>query len=87
VKNVAIAFWDRSASTAIKGCQRALKIGAKALYDNRKRLTIRNIAPIDIVQAEAGVETSQLDRARRGRNACGIVLKSALTGPGWTALQ
>jgi outer membrane protein TolC len=41
--------------------EKSLEITQKLYDDNRKRAAIGAVAPIDIIQAEAGVETSQLD--------------------------
>lgn len=85
VKNVADLYWDLvSLNDNLKAKQRALEIAQKLYGDNRKRLTIGAIAPIDIVQAEAGVETSQLDlrQAQAQAQQQELILKSALTRTG-----
>ena len=58
VKNVADLYWDLVSfdkDLAVK--QQALEIAQKLYEDNKKRVTLGVIAPIDIVQAEAQVET------------------------------
>ena len=62
VKNVIDLYWDLvSFNENLKFKQRALEIAQKLYEDNKKRVAAGAIAPIDIIQAEAGVQTAQLD--------------------------
>jgi len=85
VKNVIDLYWDLvSLNDNQRAKQRALDIAQKLYDDNRKRLGIGAIAPIDIVQAEAGVQTSQLDLRQASAQVLQqeLILKSALTRTG-----
>jgi outer membrane protein len=85
VKNVIDLYWDLvSLNDNLRAKQRALEIAQKLYDDNRKRLAIGAIAPIDIVQAEAGVQTAQLDQRQAGAQVLQqeLILKSALTRTG-----
>ena len=85
VKNVIDLYWDLvSLNDNLTAKQKALDIADKLYQDNRKRLAIGAIAPIDIVQAEAGAETAQLDlrQARAQLLQQELILKSALTRSG-----
>ncbi|MBS1855414.1 MAG: TolC family protein [Acidobacteria bacterium] len=85
VKNVVDLYWDLvSLNDNLHAKQRALDIAQKLYDDNRKRLAVGAIAPIDIVQAEAGVETAQLDLRQAGAQVLQqeLILKSALTRTG-----
>jgi len=85
VKNVVDLYWDLvSLNDNQRAKQRALDISQKLYDDNRKRLAIGAIAPIDIVQAEAGVQTAQLDLRQAGAQVLQqeLILKSALTRTG-----
>lgn len=85
VKNVVDLYWDLvSLNDNLRAKQKSLDISQKLYDDNRKRLGIGAIAPIDIVQAEAGVQTAQLDlrQARAQTLQQELILKSALTRTG-----
>ena len=85
VKNVIDLYWDLvSLNDNQHAKQKALDIAQKLYDDNRKRLAIGAIAPIDIVQAEAGVQTAQLDLRQAGAQLLQqeLILKSALTRTG-----
>jgi outer membrane protein TolC len=85
VKNVIDLYWDLvSLNDNLRAKQRALEIAQKLYDDNRKRLGIGAIAPIDIVQAEAGVQTAQLDQRQASAQVLQqeLILKSALTRTG-----
>ena len=62
VKNVIDLYWDFvSLNDNLRSKQKSLEIAQKLYEDNRKRAAIGAIAPIDIIQAEAGVQTAELD--------------------------
>jgi outer membrane protein len=85
VKNVIDLYWDLvSLNDNLRAKQRSLEIAQKLYDDNRKRLGIGAIAPIDIVQAEAGVQTAQLDQRQASAQVLQqeLILKSALTRTG-----
>ncbi len=85
VKNVIDLYWDLvSLNDNQHAKEKALEIAQKLYDDNRKRLAIGAIAPIDIVQAEAGVQTAQLDLRQAGAQLLQqeLILKSALTRTG-----
>jgi len=85
VKNVIDLYWDLvSLNDNLKAKQKALEIAEKLYQDNRKRLAIGAVAPIDIVQAEAGAETAQLDLRQAGAQLLQqeLIVKSALTRSG-----
>ncbi|MGA2268396.1 MAG: TolC family protein [Bryobacteraceae bacterium] len=85
VKNVIDLYWDLvSLNDNLKAKQKALDIAEKLYQDNRKRLAIGAVAPIDIVQAEAGAETARLDlrQARAQLLQQELIIKSALTRGG-----
>lgn len=85
VKNVIDLYWDLvSLNDNQRAKQRSVEIAQKLYDDNRKRLGIGAIAPIDIVQAEAGVQTSQLDLRQANAQVLQqeLILKSALTRTG-----
>ena len=85
VKNVVDLYWDFvSLIDNVKFKEKSLEITQKLYEDNRKRAAIGAVAPIDIIQAEAGVETSQLDlrQARTQMLHQELILKSALTRTG-----
>jgi outer membrane protein TolC len=85
VKNVIDLYWDLvTLNDNVRAKQRSLDISQKLYDDNRKRLGIGAIAPIDIVQAEAGVQTAQLDLRQASAQVLQqeLILKSALTRTG-----
>ncbi|HXA51550.1 MAG TPA: TolC family protein [Candidatus Acidoferrum sp.] len=85
VKNVIDLYWDLvTLNDNVHAKQRSLDISQKLYDDNRKRLGIGAIAPIDIVQAEAGVQTAQLDLRQASAQVLQqeLILKSALTRTG-----
>src|SRR5262249_50747905 len=63
---------------------RSLDLNKKLYEDNRKRAAIGAIAPIDIIQAEAAVQTAELDlaQARTQLAQQELIVKSALTRTG-----
>jgi outer membrane protein len=85
VKNVIDLYWDLvSLNDNLRAKQKSVDISTKLYEDNRKRLGIGAIAPIDIVQAEASMQTAQLDlrQARAQLLQQELILKSALTRTG-----
>ena len=85
VKNVADLYWDLVSfdkDLAVK--QQAVDLATKLYEDNKKRVQLGAIAPIDIVQAEAQVETSKLDYANQEAQVLQqeMILKAALTRSG-----
>ncbi len=62
VKNVVDHYWDLvSLNENLKVKKTALELAQKLYEDNKKRVAAGAIAPIDIIQAEAGVQTAELD--------------------------
>jgi len=54
------AYWDLSASiNNLKAQQESLALSQQSLSDNRKRVEIGTLAPIDIVQAQAEVASNE----------------------------
>jgi outer membrane protein TolC len=54
------AYWDLSASiNNLKAQQESLALAQRSLSDNRKRVEIGTLAPIDIVQAQAEVASNE----------------------------
>lgn len=85
VKNVIDLYWDLvSLVDNLKFKEKALEITQKLYDDNRKRAAIGAVAPIDIIQAEAGVQTAELDlrQARTQMIQQELIVKSALTRTG-----
>jgi outer membrane protein TolC len=85
VKNVIDLYWDFvSLAENVRFKQKALEIAQKLYEDNRKRAEIGAVAPIDIIQAEAGVQTAELDlrQARTQHQQQELIVKSALTRTG-----
>jgi outer membrane protein len=85
VKNVIDLYWDFvSLADNLRFKQKSLDITQKLYEDNRKRAAIGAVAPIDIIQAEAGVQTAELDlrTARTQYQQQELILKSALTRTG-----
>ena len=90
VKNVIDLYWDFvSLSENVRFKQKALDIAQKLYEDNRKRAAIGAVAPIDIIQAEAGVQTAELDlrQARTQLQQQELIVKSALTRTGVDAIS
>jgi outer membrane protein len=59
-RNVRNAYWDLSYSIDnLKTQQESLKLAQQSLSDNRKRVEIGTLAPIDIVQAQAEVASNE----------------------------
>jgi len=59
-RGVRNAYWDLSyAIDNLKAQQESLKLAEQSLSDNRKRVEIGTLAPIDIVQAQAEVASNE----------------------------
>src|SRR4029453_9485887 len=59
-RSVRNAYWDLSASiNNLKAQQESLKLAQQSLSDNRKRVEIGTLAPIDVVQAQAEFATNE----------------------------
>jgi outer membrane protein len=85
VKNVIDLYWDLvSLNDNVRFKQKSLDINKKLYEDNRKRAAIGAIAPIDIIQAEAAVQTAELDLAQAKTQLAQqeLIVKSALTRTG-----
>ncbi len=85
VKNVTDLYWDLvSLADNLKFKEKSLEITQKLYEDNRKRAAIGAVAPIDIIQAEAGVQTAELDlrQAHTQLIEQELIVKSALTRSG-----
>ena len=60
LRNVKNAYWDLSAAiNNLKAQQESLALSQRSLSDNRKRVEIGTLAPIDIVQAQAEVASNE----------------------------
>ena len=59
-RNVKNAYWDLSYTIDnLKAQQESLKLAEQSLSDNKKRVEIGTLAPIDIVQAQAEVASNE----------------------------
>ena len=89
VKNVTDLYWDLVAfNDSLRIKQQALALAQKLYEDNKKRAAAGAIAPIDIIQAEAGVATAQLDLSGVDAQVLQqeMILKSAITRAGVDSL-
>lgn len=60
VRNVKNAYWDLAVALSNLGVQQqTLELARQTLADNRKRVEVGTMAPIDIVQAEAEVASNE----------------------------
>jgi outer membrane protein len=85
VKNVVDLYWDLvTFNENLKSKEKALEIAQRLYEDNKKRMAAGAIAPIDIVQAEAGMQTAQLDLrgAKTQVLQQEMILKSTMTRTG-----
>ncbi len=90
VKNTIDLYWDLvSLNDNVRFKEKALELTRKLWEDNRKRAAIGAVAPIDIIQAEAGVQTAELDlrQARTQVTQQELILKSALTRTGIDSIE
>ena len=59
-RNVRNAYWDLATAIAnLKAQQQSLELSQQSLTDNKKRVEIGTLAPIDIVQAQAEVASNE----------------------------
>jgi outer membrane protein TolC len=85
VKNTIDLYWDLvTLDNDLRVKQQALELSQRLYQDNKKRVEHGAIAPIDIVQAEAQVETAKLDYATVQSQVLQqeMILKAALTRSG-----
>jgi outer membrane protein TolC len=85
VKNVADLYWDLvSFNSDLQVKRQAVELAQKLYEDNKKRVALGAIAPIDIVQAEAQLETAKLDYATAEAQVLQqeMIVKAALTRSG-----
>ena len=68
--NVRNAYWDLVfARNAVDVAQRALQLADKLVEDNKARVEVGTLAPLDIVQAEAEAANRRQTLARRRSDA------------------
>ena len=91
MRNVKNAYWDLSyAINNLKAQQESLALSEQSLKDNRKRVEIGTMAPIDIVQAQAEVASNEerVIVAEAAIKQAQDVLRSLILDPGtpdfWT---
>ena len=85
VKNIVDLYSDLvSFDTDLKVRQQEVELAQKLYEDNKKRVTLGAIAPIDIVQAEAQLETAKLDYATSEASVLQqeMILKASITRSG-----
>jgi outer membrane protein len=85
VKNVIDLYWDLvTFIDNLKSKEKALELAQRLHSDNKKRIAAGAIAPIDLIQAEAGVQTAELDMrgAKTQVLQQEMIVKSALTRAG-----
>ena len=85
VYNVVNLYWDLVADIdGLKIKQRTLELNTKLYQDNQRRAELGAVAPIDIIQAEAEMKTSQQDviTAQSQVEQQEMMLKSVLTRAG-----
>ena len=90
VKNIIDLYWDLvSLRDNVRFKEKTLEITQKLYEDNRKRAAIGAVAPIDIIQAEAGVQTAELDleTAKTQVLEQELIIKSALTRTGVDSIE
>jgi outer membrane protein TolC len=86
------AYWDLLAAIrAIEAAKQSLALAEKLIEDNRVRVEVGTLAPMDIIsaQAEAATRRQTLTQAEATRRTAELVLKrlivSETTDPLWTA--
>jgi len=92
VANVRNAYWDLVYTIqAVEVAERSLALASKLVEDNRSRVEVGTMAPIDIVQAQAEEATRRqtLAQARANHRTAELALKrlivSGTDDPLWTA--
>jgi outer membrane protein TolC len=90
--NVRNAYWDLVYTIqAVEVAQRSLDLASKLVEDNRSRVEVGTMAPIDVVQAQAEEATRRqtLAQARANHRTAELALKrlivSGTDDPVWTA--
>jgi outer membrane protein len=90
--NVRNAYWDLVyAIQAVDVAQRSLDLATKLVEDNRSRVEVGTMAPIDVIQAQAEEATRRqtLAQARASHRTAELALKrlivSGTDDPVWTA--
>ena len=81
--NVSLAYWDLVYARAAVGVQRqALALAEQLVQDNRFRVEVGTMAPIDVVQAEseAAVRRQLLALAVEAQRTSELVLKELIVG-------
>jgi outer membrane protein TolC len=90
VSNVAGLYWDLvSFNDVLKIRQQTLDLNTKLYHDNQRRAELGAIAPIDIIQAEAEMKSSQQDVTNAETQVLEqeAILKSVLTRTGLDSLD
>ena len=90
VANVVGLYWDLVSFTdALKVRQQTLELNTKLYTDNQRRAELGAIAPIDIIQAQAEMKSSQQDVTNAETQVLQqeMILKSVLTRGGLDNLQ
>ncbi|HEV3330362.1 MAG TPA: TolC family protein [Bryobacteraceae bacterium] len=90
VANVVGLYWDLvSFNDILKVRQQTLDLNTKLYHDNQRRAELGAIAPIDIIQAEAEMKSSQQDVTNAETQVLEqeAILKSALTRSGLDSLD
>jgi outer membrane protein TolC len=92
VSNVRNAYWDYVyAVQAVEAAQMALDLAAKLVEDNRTRVEVGTMAPIDITQAEAELATRRQNKItadntkQTSENALKRLIVAGTTDPLWDA--
>jgi outer membrane protein TolC len=90
VTNVVTLYWDLvSFNDTLKIRQQTLDLNTKLYHDNQRRAELGAIAPIDIIQAEAEMKSSQQDVTNAETQVFQqeMILKSVLTRSGMNRLE
>ncbi|PWU01940.1 MAG: transporter [Terriglobia bacterium] len=90
VANVVTLYWDLvSFNEMLKVRQQTLELNTKLYHDNQRRAELGAIAPIDIVQAEAEMKSSQQDVTTAETQVLQqeMIVKSVLTRGGMDRLD
>jgi outer membrane protein len=90
VANVVTLYWDLvSFNDTLRIRQQTLDLNNKLYHDNQRRAELGAIAPIDIIQAEAEMKSSQQDVTNAETQVLQqeMILKSVLTRSGMDRLE